>query len=253
MDVFNDDIKFKNILQKIYDKHNGFSDSFVRNGLIIGGAYTPGNFRPLIAKYIYEKYSPDNGIVLDPCAGFGGRLLGCMASSTGHRTYIGVEPEKRNCEGLIKMKNDLNPNFNVSLFSEPFEDFDYHDEYFDLVFTSPPYYNQELYNPNNKFQSHVKYQNYDDWKVYFLWNFISQSYRSLKTNGIFAVAINDIKGHNLLDDFLTYCSMYFDLLKTYKIEYKTNPFVNAESGIAVKYEPLYIFRKKQKCNTNQKF
>ena len=62
------------------------------------------NFRPTVAKAIYERYSPENGTVLDPCAGFGGRLLGCLTLS---RHYVGYEPNRNQYCGLKQMSDTI--------------------------------------------------------------------------------------------------------------------------------------------------
>ena len=41
----------------------------------VSGTQKVSNFRPTIAKYIYDNYS-NNGNVLDYSAGYGGRLIG---------------------------------------------------------------------------------------------------------------------------------------------------------------------------------
>ena len=58
-----------------------------------------GAFPPFHARLLAERFLPDSGdcIVVDPCAGFGGRLLGtlCAKRSDGI-SYIGTDPNRRN-------------------------------------------------------------------------------------------------------------------------------------------------------------
>lgn len=99
-------------------------------------------FKPWIARTIYEKYLPDGGVLVDPCMGWGGRLLGTLDNDI---KYIGY---------------DLNPNAvdandNIAKFvgnrwihqPEILHGDSSKVRYpkSDLVFTSPPYDDTEHY------------------------------------------------------------------------------------------------------------
>jgi hypothetical protein len=97
-------------------------------------------FKPTTAMYIYNKYKATS--VLDPCAGWGGRMLGAWALDI---KYQGFDTNNNLQEGydglcnLLNKHNDLKINFADSLTAD-FSTIDY-----DLVLTSPPYINLELY------------------------------------------------------------------------------------------------------------
>lgn len=243
IDIFNDDEKLKKILDKIYDKYGLVTDSRLRTFLTMGRTYTPNNFRPLVAKFVYETYSKDGDNVLDPCCGFGGRLLGCMVAGE-QRTYYGIEPEQKTYDGLLQMAQDVNPYFKTVIQRSTFESAQFDTtEMFNLIFTSPPYYNQESYNSNNKMQSSVKHNDYEKWKAFFLSTFIYKSYGLLKKGGYLCVVINDVQSLPLIQDTICFATKLFELERTYKIQYKTNPFVQIKTGQTYKYEPLLIFKK----------
>lgn len=119
-------------------------------------------FKPLVAGAIYKEFigNKKNPIVLDPCCGFGGRLLG-FKSLYPQGTYIGCEPNIDTYNELI----ELSKNFkNVQIFNCRFEDFDgsMFDNKFDLVFTSIPYYDLETYS------NEQVYYNIEHWKDTFI-------------------------------------------------------------------------------------
>lgn len=118
------------------------------------------NFPPNIAKYIYNKYGGER--VLDFCAGFGGRLLGFWHSNV--KEYVGIDPNKKlkHNEMISWLReNDFYNKKKASIIYSSAEDVNY-DELgkFDLVFTSPPYFNSEIYSEDET-QSLTRYPKYN--------------------------------------------------------------------------------------------
>src|SRR5690606_29914987 len=97
------------------------------------------SFKPEVAKYVYLKYSEPGALCNDCSAGFGSRLLGCV--TTG-RKYIGVDP--LTIPELEEMKKDLGLQ-NCELIQGCSERIDFGENVFDLAFSSPPYYDMEIY------------------------------------------------------------------------------------------------------------
>lgn len=113
------------------------------------GAIVP--FKASTAKYIYKKYNATS--VLDFTAGWGGRLL--AASSLGIK-YTGYDTNLKLKEGYDKMIKrfdikDCEMRWKSSL-GEWFDDIEY-----DLILTSPPYENLELYEGMTPFESEQKF------------------------------------------------------------------------------------------------
>jgi len=104
-------------------------------------------FKPSISKYIYKKYNAKS--VLDPTAGWGGRLLG--ASSLDIK-YTGFDTNTSLKKGYDKMIHDLDLK-NVEMIYQDSLSYDFSDLKYDLVLTSPPYYNLELYENMTPFES----------------------------------------------------------------------------------------------------
>lgn len=100
-------------------------------------------FKPWVARYVYQKYLPDGGIVVDPCSGWGGRFLG--ANNLGNIKYIGYDFNKLSVDSIKNMCDFMKGNVTI----EP--EFHHGDSSVirfpdcDLIFTSPPYDSTELY------------------------------------------------------------------------------------------------------------
>jgi hypothetical protein len=109
-------------------------------------------FKPLKAKQIYEQFKPT--AVLDPCMGWGGRLLGAVSQKVPH--YIGIDLNVNLKEAYQSMVQTLNELTNLDKLTKVdlhFCDavgFDYSTLKYDMIFTSPPYFNIELYSHTNK-------------------------------------------------------------------------------------------------------
>jgi len=241
MDVFNNDEKLKIVLNKVWKwciKHENHKVSFnrIRQGLkIYGGAYAVSNFRPTVAKYIYEKYGGKK--VWDMCAGWGGRLLGAL-SSKNVKYYYGTEPSTKTYLGLIDIKKDFNfVDKKVIIECSTSEDYipDYN---LDLCFTSPPYFNTEKYS-DEPTQSYIKYPTYDIWKNDFLYMLIDNCYMALKEDGILIINIaNTPKQKTIETDVKNiFKNVGFKLIKTYKM------VLSSVAGKGIKYEPIFVCEK----------
>lgn len=157
IDAWNDD----ETLQKIINYRIGLNDTneifdFSIKQLIYGlvvNRFAISFFNPFLAFSIYKKFIGDNSspIVVDPCCGFGGRLLGFkMAYPNG--TYIGAEPNKETYDALLIIVNELKLT-NVQIHNIPYEQLDKTNICPDLTFTSPPYNDIETY--SDGVSSHV--------------------------------------------------------------------------------------------------
>lgn len=165
---YDDDIMTKIISYRIGINTSGEVFDFSIKELVKGISAIRGTisfFKPVLAASIYQHYlgEIENPIVLDPCSGFGGRLLG-FKSKYPNGQYIGVEPNTETYNELI----DLGSKFNgVSLYNSKFEDFDSEINY-DIIFTSIPYFDLELYSNN------FEYGSFDNWVNSFIKSLLSR-------------------------------------------------------------------------------
>tara|TARA_R110002050_G_scaffold51178_3_gene117871 strand:- start:100 stop:1119 length:1020 start_codon:yes stop_codon:yes gene_type:complete len=101
------------------------------------GAIVP--FKSSTAKYVYTLFKATN--VLDPTAGWGGRMLG--ASSMGI-SYTGIDTNVEMKEAYEGMK-EMGFSKNCEMIWDSCFNVDFSQKDYDLVLTSPPYSNMEIY------------------------------------------------------------------------------------------------------------
>lgn len=125
----------------------------------INGVQYVNEFPPSIARDFYISFAAKR--ILDPCAGWGGRMIG--AASVGS-FYHGFEPATKTYNGLLELGNFLKTfknGFDFKVENIPFEDA-YISGFYDFALTSPPYYDTEIYSdePSN---SCNRYGTFDLW------------------------------------------------------------------------------------------
>lgn len=101
----------------------------------------PSNFRPMNAKAIYEKYTPDGGVIYDHSCGFGGRMCGALTSKKNFY-YVGCEPNSQTYENLNHLGEEIEKvtgrTGSYKVYKIGSEDFRANPEIFDFAFSSPP-------------------------------------------------------------------------------------------------------------------
>lgn len=243
IEVFwNTELLTKAIYKRINNSDTKLQPFNIRKAIQVFGGYRVSNFKPTIAKYIYEKYSPKESKVLDPCTGYGGRLLGALCSSNV-REYVGTDPDERQILGNAKMGEDVlkyvkhKDYVDIHLLALPFEEFNL-EPYFDLVFTSPPYFDKEKYSDDDT-QSYIRYPTYDEWKDGFLYTLISNSYCALKRGGYFAI---NVAGTTIVEDTTEYATTLFRHAPEVKKMRLSKVLGHGNTG-TFKLENIYIWRK----------
>ena len=153
-------------------------------------------FPPFVARSVYKAYGkPKPGErmrVLDPCAGWGGRMIGC--ASIPNTTYVACDPSTQTYEGLCKLGEwlkKLQPTFEFEIHKVPYEDFKCK-ETFDIALTSPPYYNTEHYS-DEETNSLNRYKTYESWVEGFYKPLILNTVKRVKKDGVFILNIGDRK------------------------------------------------------------
>jgi hypothetical protein len=243
MDIFMDDKLLRVALTKRI-KYNDrvLNHSCVRRTLSAFGGQAASNFRPTIAKWVYQKYCPPGGSVLDPCAGYGGRLMGAFCSHVGY--YTSTDPNVNTYEGNKRLYSHLveaageNPFPKVYFMNTPFEDL-IPSMVNDLVFTSPPYYNTEKYSDEST-QSYVRYPEYSQWVKGFLEPLVKNSFDCLKQDGYFVLNV----GRPIVEDTLRIGTSVFG--KAPEIYHmRLSKFLGSgnKGTVSHKTEPIFIFRK----------
>ena len=151
------------------------------------------NFRISVALTVFALFKPRK--VLDPSCGWGDRLLAAIGH--GVDMYVGVDPNPalHPCYNeIINMFVDEPKRKNFITIEDGFEMADVPDVGYDLVFTSPPFFDLEVYSSSAR-DSINAYRTMDDWYDNFLLVMITKSYKLLKQNGHFILYIADTRSN----------------------------------------------------------
>jgi 16S rRNA G966 N2-methylase RsmD len=156
-------------------------------------------YRPQMMKLACMKYKPE--IVFDPCAGWGGRMLGAV--SYGVR-YIAFEPNTTTYNNLMNMASFLGIQHKVTLICDDARNMKkYNLPNVDLVLTSPPYFDLEVYT-HEQTQSISNTPTYQDWADSFLREIINLSIEHLNDNGTSCWNVGKVKNRDMNIDVLKY-------------------------------------------------
>ena len=159
--------------------------------------YICSQFKPNAAKALYDYFDVKN--VLDFSAGWGDRLAGFYAS-LNTELYVGLDPRVENhpiyhkqAQYYDKLLTMFENEKKVFFHDSPAEDFDYseYNDTFDIVFTSPPYFNVERYSYDDT-QSWVRYKTINDWNKDFLHKAIEKMWPSIRSGGKLCINISDV-------------------------------------------------------------
>ncbi len=211
------------------------------------------NFKPVIAKFIYDAYLPYGGRTLDPCSGYGGRLAGCIASNKDI-FYHGIDPHGETVIGNTQMAGFFAKHYDI--LNERIYKFRFRidmgeceeimpslkEKDYDLIFTSSPYYDTEIYSEQIN-QSCHKYVVYEEWLNKFLFKIVDESFRLLKDNGRMILNIKNLEKYKIADDLCEYCEKNWELEKIYKMRLSNSEY-RRKDGKTWHTEPIFVWRKK---------
>ena len=170
--------------------HHTFAPRLRQRACIFSGSWVL-NFQPLVAAALLERYGAQGATVLDPCGGWGGRLLGAVA--VGAARYIACEPCVPTHAALCAMAAQVTatgatPGTVCELHRLGFEDLALPPCSVDVALTSPPYFNLELYDDAPS-QSHVRYATPAQWEAHFLRRLFERVHAALKPGRAFLINV----------------------------------------------------------------
>lgn len=209
-------------------------------GIGCAGFQYVNEFQPYLARDIYKKYCKNGDRVLDPCAGWGGRMLGAVSSLLDLR-YVATDPSTLTYNGLLQLREFLEVDEKrVKLYNKPFEELKLKPESFDFVFTSPPYFDTEHY-ADEESQSMNKFDSYKAWRKGFLFVMLDKIYACLKSGKKCLLNVGIVQ-YDIAGDIMSY------MRKKYNIEVeRVKDFKIGGNGIGSRTgedgEPFLLFEK----------
>jgi hypothetical protein len=186
----------KALYQNIIMHSTPYKSEIRRMFTMTGGLGNVTKYRTVTSKAIVQYFKATR--VLDPCIGWGGRMLGTL--SLPNTTYVGCDPDPNTSKGLrdiiadsaIPQSANLKGRATVlelpaevalaQIASMP---------KFDLILTSPPYFNLEIYTAGT--QSTMAYKTWDDWVEKWLKVVILGSLNCLTEGGTSCWSVKNFK------------------------------------------------------------
>lgn len=204
----------------------------------IGNVQRVANFRPTAAWALYDRYA--DGAVWDLSSGFGGRLLGAIASERVS-SYIGTDPSTKTFAGLQALSEDFSnkTHTNVELHCVGSEDFVPEANSLSLAFTSPPYFSTERY-ANEPTQSFIRFPEKELWNEGFLRKSIENAHIGLRKGGHLILNVANTREHSTLEADTVRISVECG----FQLETTLQLALSAVSKGGFKYEPTFVFVKR---------
>lgn len=173
-------------IENIYkwcDANNRYMDRPVKRAKFIYNLYFSSiqMFSPIRTMEVLDRWKPKIAL-LDPTMGWGGRLVGSCIKNIPH--YIGIDTNTN----LIQPYNSLidflkeRTQTKITMHFGDCLKYDYSKIKYDMVLTSPPYYDTEIYRDMPA---------YADWEKQFYEPFFRLTFQNMENHGIYAVNIPD--------------------------------------------------------------
>jgi tRNA G10 N-methylase Trm11 len=206
--------KYIQTLLMFCDNNNRYKDSLVKKyyycyGLCFGRINA---FKITNALQIYNTYSPKVA-VMDPFCGFGGRLVAAMMKNIN---YIGIDLNKDLEPGYLKLLNDFREKTTskIELLFQDSNAFDYtaYKNKYDMIFTSPPYENIEIY-------KHSEKKTIEEWAKFYKEVF-QKLWENLQLGGTYIININENIYIKILEPLFGPALETIPLKKSSKNDYK---------------------------------
>lgn len=175
--------------------------SWIRRAVFMCASLPNSSFyRPHFSKQVTMMTGKHTGVLFDPCMGWGGRMLGTAANNW---KYISCDPNKETFANVNRIVDFLELHNRVTLHNMPVENYDFANaDKVDVVLTSPPYFNLEVYNDEAD-QSYNKHNTYETWRDNWLFPLIENCLGMLKDDGLSAWNVMNFRKYDLVGDVMS--------------------------------------------------
>jgi hypothetical protein len=201
-----------------------------RTLVLVAGISNVTKYRAPMAKAIVQHFGAKK--VLDPCIGWGGRMIGTLAANPDVK-YFGSDPCQTTFKSLQSILLDLPKETRTRAFISNKTGEDYLDELlekgyeqFDMIITSPPYYNLEIYS-SEETQSLNTHPSWENWLTEWLEPLIHRCLLLLKKNGTSCWSAKNFrtdKEYRLADEIKKIHELHgWELIQTVKVKGSARP------------------------------
>lgn len=197
VNAWNDEKIIKTVIQKLDKKGSEFSLRNIR-GVLMYLITAPSHFKPCAAASIINHFNPKT--VIDPTIGWGGRTLGSLVCSSV-KEFVGIDLQEDSVKSTALMHNTLGDLTRVKakfMNGDCIKLMDDFNNEFDLILTSPPFWNLEQY-PGVSISGAL-----DVWVQEFIIPFAHKCRKVLKNNGHLALHADNIEGYAVHDLYNRY-------------------------------------------------
>ena len=186
------------------DENRRYLDSPVRRAKFIYNLYFSSIqlFSPIRTMEILDRWQPKIAL-LDPCMGWGGRLVGSCIKNIPQ--YIGLDTNTNLIQPYISLVDFLKERSSTRIkldFCDCLK-YDYSTIKYDMVLTSPPYFDTEIYRGMER---------YVDWEMQFYEPFFRITWNNMENHGVYIVNIPD-KIYEIAKKVLGECNERMPFLK----------------------------------------
>lgn len=189
LEAFNDDHTLREVLLDAIRREDYLTPAKLRKLLHVhSGVQAASNSQPVAMRLLCERFEAQ--LVLDPCAGWGGRLLGCLAAGVD---YVGIDACVETVEGNNQLAAALKPytSATTTVVRARAEDALTDSSLdADLIFTSPPYFDAEHYDDHPD-QSFLRYPTLSKWRDGFLGPLVDHAFDRLTPGGHLVLNVSD--------------------------------------------------------------
>ena len=242
-------------LEPLWTMKMGQVNTLMLRQCIVLRKYLASQFPPSVAKELYNLFDAKH--VFDFSMGWGDRLAGFHASNA--ESYYGTDPNIAVFKNYENQNKLYDTNKKTVFKNSPAEDLDLSDSEFDMIFTSPPYFDVEQYSTDET-QSWQRYKSDDAWLNNFLFVVIDKCWNSLVDGGTLIINISDIfKNKNqikICDPMNDYISKlpkaHYTGCTGLRLSKRPNSKNDRpEDAHKTSVEPIWIWKKNDKRTLNQ--
>jgi hypothetical protein len=254
-DMFMEDLRIKCTLisssNTPYAYFHKNYDIIARNLLYNNISITPHNIREYLWARIPEctSFKPnvmmaikqilfndnDNISILDPSSGWGDRLIAAIALNVN---YTGVDPNSKVHPRYTNIIDHFKKKIkkNIEMICKPFENLHLNKQ-FDFIFTSPPYFNLEIYSSEESQSVNSRINTESKWFDLFFKPYLINAFFHLKSNGYLAININQKNKSE------TYVSQMIKLIQSLNIALYLGVISYINEYNKFKPQPIFIWKK----------